>query len=43
VAQVAAELGLAEGSVKRYLSDGRAILSTALADPIDDSTTGGLR
>lgn len=43
VAQVATELGLAEGSVKRYLSDGRAILSTALADPIDDSTSGGRR
>jgi len=43
VAQVAIELGLAEGSVKRYLSDGRAILSTALADPIDDSTPGGTR
>lgn len=40
VSQVAAELGLADGSVKRYLSDGRAILAASLADDAD-SRAGG--
>ena len=39
VSQVAAELGLADGSVKRYLSDGRAMLAIQLADDAD--TSGG--
>ncbi|HLV54720.1 MAG TPA: sigma-70 family RNA polymerase sigma factor [Actinotalea caeni] len=44
VAQVAAELELAEGTVKRYLSDGRAILAVSLAEPADaDSSRGGAR
>lgn len=40
VAQVAAELGLADGSVKRYLSDGRAILAVSLSDDADSSAGG---
>lgn len=43
VAQVAAELGLADGSVKRYLSDGRAILAVSLSDASDVDTTAGGR
>lgn len=43
VAQVAAELGLADGTVKRYLSDGRAILAVSLSDDASDAgtTSGG--
>lgn len=41
VAQVANELGLADGSVKRYLSDGRAILAVSLADDASDAETSG--
>lgn len=40
VSQVASELGIADGSVKRYLSDGRAILAASLSDEAD-STAGG--
>lgn len=40
VKQVAAELGLADGSVKRYLSDGRAILAANLSDDADSSAGG---
>lgn len=35
VAQIAAEVGLAEGSVKRYLSDGIAKLGAELGDPAE--------
>lgn len=40
VSQVANELGLADGSVKRYLSDGRAILAASLSDDADSSAGG---
>lgn len=40
VSQVASELGIADGSVKRYLSDGRAMLAVTLSDDAD-STAGG--
>ena len=37
VPDVAAELGLSDGAVKRYLSDATAVLRTALGDDLDTS------
>lgn len=39
VGEVAAEMRLAEGTVKRYLSDGRALLAPLLGTDVDDPAT----